>query len=56
MGRKKLKVVKYYHSSQCDEASPDEKNAILIQFNRRLHPLEAMGIVHLVKEDINDGK
>lgn len=55
MGRKKLKIEKYWHTDQCDEGD-QPKNAILIKFNRPLHPLEAMGIVHLIQEDMENGK
>lgn len=54
MGRKKLKIEKYWHTDQCDTTTEGGKNAILIKFNRPLHPLEAMGIVHLIERDMQE--
>ena len=54
MAKKRLRVICYDHK---DRAVPSEgvegnKNAITIVFNRTLHPLEAMGLFHMVKTDV----
>lgn len=56
MARKKLAFVKYKHVTEgIGDDKTEDKNAVLLVFNRRLHPLEAMGIAHLISEDIKEG-
>jgi hypothetical protein len=54
MGKRKLALVKYYHSQSTDDAiaANKGKESVLLVFNRPLHPLEAMGVAHLVQEDL----
>lgn len=54
MSHKNLKAVKYYHRQSSDNAIGENtgKESILILFNRPLHPLEAMGIFHMVQQEL----
>ena len=51
MTQRKLKPLKYYHSKQPDEMTGGAE-VLTIVVNRPLHPLEAMGIFHLISEEM----
>jgi len=55
MSKRKLALVCYERREE-DTSPEGTNNAILMVFNRKLHPLEAMGIVHMVSENLKKGE
>ena len=55
MGKRKLDLVEYYHGGYAlpAEGITGDKNCVTLVFNRKLHPLEVMGIAARIKEDLH---
>lgn len=52
MAKRKLALLRYRR--QAEDGSLENRTCVLLVFNRDLHPLEAMGIFHLLEQSIKD--